>query len=319
LKTSNLFGRNFFLILIIAIGLYSIFLIFSDIDIIFDKFLNFNFIFIPLILLIVFSSWIFLFIRWSVLLKNYHIDIPIKDSLLIYLAGFTFSISPGKSGEWIKSIFLKNKFNIDRSISVPIIFVERFYDILALVVIILFGISFLGIEFLPVIILSLVIISLTLLLIYSKSKFDYFVRFVSRFKFLQKFITPLENSHEVIRKSVTPKIFCISTLLTILYRLLEAFSVYMVLLGFGIDLIPYFNLMSIYSASIMLGSVSMIPGGLGITEASLASLMSLHGITFSTALGLVIIIRLFTLWFAVIVGFIALKLSGALNVNNNSR
>ncbi len=303
--------------LIISIGIYSTFLIYSDFSAIFDQSFNFNFTFIPLILLVVFSSWIFLFIRWSVLLKNYHIDIPIKDSLLIYLAGFTFSISPGKSGELIKSIFLKNKFNIDRSISVPIIFVERFYDILALIVIILFGISFLGIEFLPVIVLSLIIISFTLLLIYSKSKFNYFVRFASRFKFLQKFITPLENSHTVIRKSVTPKIFCISTLLTIVYRLIEAFSVYLVLLGFGIDLIPYFELTSMYSASIILGSISMIPGGLGITEGSLASLMSLQGIAFSTALVLVIIIRFFTLWFGVIVGFIALKFSGALNVDNN--
>jgi len=72
-----------------------------------------------------------------------------------------------------------------------------------------------------------------------------------------------------------------------------------------------------YSASIILGSMSMIPGGLGITEGSLASLISSQGITFSTALVLVIIIRLFTLWFGVIVGFIALKLSGALNVNDN--
>lgn len=318
MKTSNLFGRNFFLILIAATGIYSIFLVFSDINIVFGKFSNFDFKLIPLILLIVFSSWIFLFIRWSILLQNYRINISIKDSLLIYLAGFTFSISPGKSGEWIKSVFLKNKFNINRSITVPIIFVERFYDILALVVIILFGISFLGIKFLPVMVLSLVLIFLTLLLIYSKSKFDYFVRFVSRFKFLQKFITPLENSHEVIRKSVTPKIFCISILLTILYRLIEAFSVYLVLLGFGINVIQYFELVPLYSAAIILGAVSMIPGGLGITEGGLASLMSLQGIAFSTALILAIVIRFFTLWFGVLVGFVALKLSRALTVNNNS-
>ena len=64
--------------------------------------------------------------------------------------------------------------------------------------------------------------------------------------------------------------------------------------------------------------MSMIPGGLGITEGSLASLISSQGIDFSTALVLVIIIRFFTLWFAVITGFIALKISGALNIKNDS-
>jgi len=317
LKTSNFFGKNFFIILIIAVGIYSIFLIYSDFNTVINNSLTFNFVFIPLILLTIFSSWMFLFIRWTVLLKNSNIEIPFKDNLLIYLAGFTFSISPAKTGELIKSIFLKNKFNIDKSTSIPIIFVERFYDVLALIVLILFGISFLGFEFLPIVILCVGMLFSILFLIYSKSKFNYFIRFTSKFKFLQKFITPLENSHEIIRKSITPKTFLISTSLTIFYRLIEALSVYLVFLGFGIDLISYFELTYMYSASIILGSISMIPGGLGVTEGSLASLISSQGIAFSSALVLVIIIRFFTLWFGVIVGFIALKLSGALNVNDN--
>ena len=317
MKTSNFFGKNFFINLIISIGIYSIFLIYSDFNTVINNSLTFNFIFIPLILLTIFSSWMFLFLRWIVLLKNSNIKIPFKDNLLIYLAGFTFSISPAKSGEWIKSIFLKNKFNIDKSTSIPIIFVERFYDVLALIILILFGISFLGFEFLPIVILCVGLLFSILFLIYSKSKFNYFIRFASKFKFLQKFITPLENSHEIIRKSITPKTFLISTSLTIFYRLIEALSVYLVFLGFGIDLISYFELTYMYSASIILGSISMIPGGLGVTEGSLASLISSQGIAFSSALVLVIIIRFFTLWFGVIVGFIALKLSGALNVNNH--
>jgi len=318
LKTSNFFGKNFFIILIIAIGIYSIFLIYSDFNTVINNSLTFNFIFIPLILLTIFSSWMFLFVRWIVLLKTSNIEIPFKDNLLIYLAGFTFSISPAKSGELIKSIFLKNKFNIDKSTSIPIIFLERFYDVLALIVLILFGLSFLGFEFLPIVILCVGILISILFLIYSKSKFDYFVRFASKFKFLQKLIIPLESSHEIIRKSITPKTFLISTSLTIFYRLIEALSVYLVFLGFGIDLISYFELTYMYSASIILGSMSMIPGGLGITEGSLASLISSQGIDFSTALVLVIIIRFFTLWFAVITGFIALKISGALNIKNDS-
>ena len=99
--------------------------------------------------------------------------------------------------------------------------------------------------------------------------------------------------------------------LTIFYRLIEAIGVYFVLLGFGIDALSYLSIATTYSASIILGAVSMSPGGIGITEVSLAGLMSIQGIEISTALALAIVIRFFTLWFAIIIGFISLKMSKA--------
>ena len=52
----------------------------------------------------------------------------------------------------------------------------------------------------------------------------------------------------------------------------------------------------------------MSPGGLGVTEGSFAGLLALYGFELQTTLVLAIIIRFFTLWFGVIVGFISLKL-----------
>ena len=53
-----------------------------------------------------------LFVRWIALLKNSGIEIPLKDNFLIYFAGFALSVSPGKSGELLKSVLLKTKFFI---------------------------------------------------------------------------------------------------------------------------------------------------------------------------------------------------------------
>ena len=47
MEYSDIFGRNFILIIIATIGIYSIFLIFSDINLIYDKLLNFNWKFLP--------------------------------------------------------------------------------------------------------------------------------------------------------------------------------------------------------------------------------------------------------------------------------
>ena len=101
------------------------------------------------------------------------------------------------------------------------------------------------------------------------------------------------------------------------YRLLEAVGIYLILLALGIDVASYFELASTYSMSVILGAISMSPGGIGVTEGSFAGLLALHGLEFSTALVVAVIVRFFTLWYAVIVGFIALRLSRGLNVNTN--
>jgi uncharacterized membrane protein YbhN (UPF0104 family) len=68
----------------------------------------------------------------------------------------------------------------------------------------------------------------------------------------------------------------------------------------------------------ILGVVSFIPGGLVVTEGTLAVLLNLHGIEISLAMSAVIIIRIFTLWYPVIVGFFALKLTGAFKINSET-
>ena len=63
MKNFDIFGRKFFLILISAVGIYSIFLFLSDINLIVEKFSNFDLKVIPMIMLVIFSSWLVLFVR----------------------------------------------------------------------------------------------------------------------------------------------------------------------------------------------------------------------------------------------------------------
>ena len=67
----------------------------------------------------------------------------------------------------------------------------------------------------------------------------------------------------------------------------------------------------------MLGILSFLPIGLGVVEGTLVSFFTIHGIDVSLAVTIVIIIRLFTRWYGVSFGFIALKLSGGLTNNQD--
>ena len=238
---------------------------------------------------------------------------------MIYLAGFTLSISPIKSGELIKSILLKNQFDVKRTTSAPLVLIERFYDIIGTIIIALLGISFLGLEYLPVLFVVLILSFLVIFLIYSKSNFKYILRIFNKMTFLKKFSLSLENSQTSIRTSLNKKTAICSSALTILYRFVEAIGIYLVFLSLGINLINYFELAAMYSMSVILGSVSMLPGDLYVFALILGSgLISFYGLDFSTALVVAVIVRFFTLWYGVGIGFLALKLNGGLNLNNTN-
>ena len=83
-------------------------------------------------------------------------------------------------------------------------------------------------------------------------------------------------------------------------------------------MLDYLTVLAIYATSILLGAISFIPAGIGITEGSIAGLFALNGIDVSTALILSVMIRVLTLWFSVCVGFIALKFTGGLSFRKNS-
>ena len=237
--------------------------------------------------------------------------------MLIYLSGFALTIIPGKAGELIKSQLLKTKFGIPRSKTVPIVILEQLYTVIGLVFLSFFGIWYfeLGLYvigfFTALLIFAFVVIS-------SKKVFNRLVSILGKKKFTSRFVEPLSSSYDTIRKSTRGSITLYASALTVLFWFIEAVVVYFVLLAFGIDSIEFLKVIPTYTTSLMLGFLSFLPMGLGVVEGSLASFFSMQGVNVSLSLTIVIIIRLFTRWYGVAVGFLALKLSGGLSFNENT-
>ena len=61
-----------------------------------------------------------------------------------------------------------------------------------------------------------------------------------------------------------------------------------------------------HTASGLIGALSMLPGGLGSTEISMISILSMQGLSLKIASLSTLIIRLMTLWFATLLGLISL-------------
>jgi len=307
-------GNKILIIVIAVIGLYAAFLIASDINTISSKIIDFKIEIIPVVLLLVTSGWFVIFFRWHLLLRNAKIFIPIKDSFLILASGFALTIIPGKVGELVKSQLLKTKFGIARSKTVPIVILEQFYTVIGIVMLSFFGIWYfeLGVYVLGFFTAVLVFV---FVLLSSRKSFNKIISLLEKRKFTSKFVEPMSSSYDAIKNGIRGPITLYACSLSMLFWLLEAISVYFILLGFGVEVIGFLAIISTYTTSIMLGILSFLPIGVGVVEGTLTSFLTIYGIDVSLALTIVIVIRLFTRWYAVSFGFIALKLSGGLTTN----
>ena len=297
--------------IIVTIIIYAIFLLMTDIEKITTKIFDFKSEFIPMILGLVILSWIINFFRWSIILKHINVHIPMSINFQIFLIGGALGITPGKIGELFKSQILKEKFSIPRTKTAPLFIVEKFLDFVGAMIIAVIGIWFVPeIGYIVLIGLSATLVVFKILT--SKKLFYKLFDFFNRFKILKKYLESLDSSHETINGALYNKKVFFLLLLSCGYWIVIGMAAFFVLEAVGVSTISVINMISTYSSSLIIGAISFLPGGVGVAEGSLIGLLSIQGIDVSDAIIIVVLIRIFTLWFSTIIGLIALKTSNVL-------
>ena len=278
----------------------------SDFDIIAEKITKFNIEFLPLIFSLIIIGWFVSFLRWDTQLKNIGINIKFKSSFSVFISGHSLLFIPGSIGFFIMAQILKNKFNVARSKSSAVIISDMFYTSIGIVILTLIGGLFFEISFYIGIISGSGLILLFLILKTQKT-LSWFVKTFSKIKFISIRIKNLEDSFEIIKKSTSGKITIYCSLLAVLFWLIEACTAFFIMYAYGISSLDILEAIPVYTSSILLGYISLIPLGTGVVEGSLTIFLQNHGVELSVALTAPIIIRLFTRWVSICVGFLALK------------
>ncbi len=96
----------------------------------------------------------------------------------------------------------------------------------------------------------------------------------------------------------------------------EGFALYLIVGGMGAPL-PVAAATGIYAVSILAGTLSFLPGGLGGTEAVMGLMLVLAGANPSTAIAATLLCRFTTLWFAVLIGLLAMLGLGVGKASNS--
>jgi glycosyltransferase 2 family protein len=296
-------NRIFISILLITL-FYIIFIFYSDFDKIKINYQNFDiFYFFPVLPILFFSMFCRSLIQ-RYLLKLIGIQISVKSSFLIFLGGYSMIMTPGGVGLIIKSYLIQKKYGHKISKSIPLVFAERFYDILAVQVIILLTL-FLFFSITSVILSILLGIGLCTVILFIKIKKlnPFFLCIITKLKIIDDDHTSKENFLETMQKLFKIKIFIkISVIITGIV-FFEGVIIFLSFQIFNIS-IGYIESIQVYYTSMLLGALSLLPAGIGAIESLFVFLLSEKNISLDLATSTILFIRFVTIWILVIIGII---------------
>lgn len=293
----------------IAIGalVYLAFSIYADLDKLILAFFNFNWLWLPIILALSFLNYIFRFFKWHYYVNILDIKLTYKTSFLIFLSAFTMSVTPGKMGEVLKSYLLKEENGTPVSKSAPIVLAERLTDFVSIVLLCILGSIVFDYGKSLIIIIGLVFI-FTIIILSMRNLSLKIISFFETFNFLKKHIQKIHTAYDSVYTMLKIKPLIIATIISIISWSFECIGFYLVINIFSEPVGLEISILSatfIYAFSTLIGAIAMLPGGVGVTEASLTGLLVFSKIPKDISVASTIMIRLATLWFAVLVGVVA--------------
>jgi uncharacterized protein (TIRG00374 family) len=243
------------------------------------------------------------FLKWHFYLRCLGIRTPLGESATIFLAGFVMSITPAKLGEVLKAALLRDRGRATIAESAPVVIAERLTDVLALVLLIAVGVFTYQLGGVVVVVAALLVLA--------------FVALMGSRRLVEKLIGRLpvrirpkvSEAYDSMARLVTPRPLAVGVVLSVAAWFAECAGFWIVCRGFpnappvSIEIATF-----IYSLATLAGALSMLPGGLGVTEGSMAGMLQVMVTGFAKAPAVVatLLVRFATLWFAVAIGFVAL-------------
>jgi uncharacterized protein (TIRG00374 family) len=263
-----------------------------------------------IILLLSLANYVLRYWRWHLYIQhNNPVAISHLQHLAIYIAGFSLTMTPGKAGEAMRSLYLKEK-GVSHQRSIGALFVERVMDLLTILLMAGLGVSFLnGEQSRMAAVITVLLIFLCIVIVKIPKKKVINSTLVKRLpNKLYQLIVFVESMLENANDLLSIRFLCIGLGIGLVAWLCEGYGLYLVMQEFALDQSTVSIAIAIYGMAILLGALSFMPGGLGGAEVTMIFLLAKAGFDHPSAVAITFICRLATLWFAMLLGVIILFL-----------
>jgi glycosyltransferase 2 family protein len=258
-------------------------------------------------------NYVFRFARWQVYLRDQKVRVPAVSSAVVFGAGLSLSITPGKIGELVKCYLLREMHQVPNEATAPVVLAERVSDLIALLILTVVGVAWFGLA-VKLVIVAAALIGVLLVLLAWPPPTLWMIDLMSRPAWARRFRQPLRATYLGMAHLCRPTMLLAATVISVPAWLCECLGFWLVLRGFGSEAAISIGMATlIYATTTIAGALSFLPGGLGVTEASMTYLLFKNAPAMGeeTALAAALLSRLATLWFAVVIGLMFLGLARA--------
>ncbi len=250
------------------------------------------------------------FIKWHWYLRTLGAtSASVTDSGLVFLGGLSMAVTPGKLGELLKAVLLRDRCGVPATTTASVVIAERVTDFFALIFLAAGGVlsSQHG-----VVVLGLAVTGSVVFLgcVAYEPLAMWAIGLIGRLPAGARIAPKLEQMYRAMAVLMRPRVLIGATVLSIAAWFCECLGFHLVLNALPGVTSDLATATFIYSFATIFGAITMLPGGLGATEGSLI------GLTYSVfalaskqaATAGAMLIRFCTLWFAVLVGLVALAM-----------
>lgn len=240
------------------------------------------------------------YVRWQMYLRQMAIPLSNLDGFVLFFAGLALSVTPGKAGELLKAEFIRNRTGTPLSRGIPLVMMERLTDFISLIFLCLVTIFHMREGVVPLV-SAMCLISLALLALSSPSLIHKGLSILRKLPRSGRLAAFLQDAYDDSRILLAPRPLIWATALGCAAWFAECVGCFVIFEG--LDLRTGLSASTfIYSSSTLFGALTMLPGGLGTTEASITGLLVYRDTPLAAAVAATLIVRACTLWFAVAVG-----------------
>ncbi len=252
------------------------------------------------------ANYIIRYRRWQFYIERLGHHLPPIRHFLYYIGGFAFTVSPAKSGELLRSLYMRGH-DVSYSQCVAAVFVERLLDLLSLTILASLIVAQHA-SFIPLI-LGVLSIALALGIASCQSWVPGFLEaFATRFgSKIALIIVGLANLARSSRQLLQVRPLMIGLAAGLTAWGAEGCGFLIICNSLHLS-IPAPVAIGIYSISLVAGSAAFfLPAGIGGMEVVMSALLVNQGASLKTAVIATLLCRLATLWFAVLLGISALS------------
>ncbi|MCZ6614949.1 MAG: lysylphosphatidylglycerol synthase transmembrane domain-containing protein [Chloroflexi bacterium] len=265
-----------------------------------DNLLSFPLPHLLLALALAAANYLLRYLRWEYYFRTLGTRVPLGLSALVFLSGLAMALTPGKVGELSKAFLLRDRAQVPLSVSAPVVVMERVTDLLAVA-----ALSLGALLLLPfgsaLASAGLVMLVGAVLAVAWRPRGGRLLRL----PLLRRWRPLLESSLDSLGVLGSPRPLLIALALSTLAWVSEGISLWVIVQGLDLSLSPV-EAVGVYAAATLIGAASLLPGGLGGTEGSMALFLRQLGLPRGGASSATLLVRLCTLWFAFLIGLLSL-------------